>query len=471
MPRMPAWISRMRKPKPLRSSILTEIAHADALIKDPTTIPQRRAALEKWIKTLKTGEYGSGSTFLTERSRIEQRLARLSGDADAGQLPQMGTGGILLRVVGRWGLGKYLASRKRKNVITGIQTFIEAKPSDFKRLIFSTARFLLQNHELKKTMLYDNKAESEIYTLFGRIAEQNKNYSAIFPHQEKQSIESYGKRYFRHLIRNSVILDFKFLQHQHADPTRLNALKYALVGEEVNPLTERADLKRLAFITEVFGKDVPELDRFHQRKKSTGPVHQDRALQAIIRIRWKARNMLGTQEAVDFFREVCNYYNIKIKAVDDYATELYWEARHLPRPELKPTHNATQREAIVHERRLASVREKELIERIEDVWGRKTLEKYKPKENTAKEQPSKVILSPGADFELEVARRRKRKSPREIQLEKESADAKRKRGERAAKKIARSAAQNRTLQKELLSTLTDRRRSRRRLERLVNKED
>lgn len=367
------------------------------LTKDPQLKPEGRAAMQKYADLYATGKYGTGSSLFTHRTGKEAVIARAAAEKDTQQLPQAGIWGIVAYALGKYGLGSFMARRKRKEVLQGIKAYTDAKPGDFRRLVFATARYIYSNHVLKGTIIHDKKSEAAIYELFGELAQKSTDYSSKNPRRENQSITEYGKEYFRSLVRENLLSDFKFIQRHFADPERREALKYCLIGEIVDPLTEEADIKRLTFITDIFRKDVPELNRFHDARTGT----RDRALQALLRLRFKANNFLGTKEAVNFYYQVCEYYRIQAREVDIYAMEIYWGARKLSRPgKPKGKPDARQRAEYERELRTASAREKEIKERIEAIYGRETLEKFRPKPARQGREGSRIVLTPAASFRL-----------------------------------------------------------------------
>ncbi|HIH09135.1 MAG TPA: hypothetical protein HA254_00530 [Candidatus Diapherotrites archaeon] len=351
---------------------------------------------------------GVGSAVFLERSRTGRALAKLTGNKGRGAeyLPDIGPYGILLHAIGIYGIARVHSLRKRRDVVRGISALMKAQPAEFKHLAFSTARFLWQNSTLRATAVYDPHAEDAIYKVIGEMAQNSRDYKNKYPKGGRQTIENYGKQYFRHLVRHSLLSDFKFLQSNFSDPERKEALRFALVGHDIDPLREESDKKRLSFLEEIFDKDVPELNRFHSAK---GKTH--RALDALIRLRWRAKMSLPTSEAIDFFYKACDYYNIPPREVDRYAIQSYWGIIKIPKPrkpqlsdtELKTSEGRVKLRQleIKHEKevRVMNARLMELRERIGQIYGHETLEKYKPP--PAREEQPRIIIPPAARFHLD----------------------------------------------------------------------
>jgi len=366
---------------------------------NPSTPPKQREALEKWIKHYETGRLGHHSDLFLRRGPIEARIGKLSQTESqtVEQLPQAGAGGALLYALGKYGFGGHFIRRKRSDVLKALELHIAAKPSSFKTLVFATARLMEQNHSMRGGVLHDREIEPAIMGLFGKMAEKSGEYNKKYPRAERQALVDYGQQYFRHLVREELLSEFSFLNKQHQDPTKMKAFRYALIGGEIDNAAEETDVKRINFITTIFEKDIPEINRFHNM-----PKRKDRALQAIIRVRWKAMKSVGTHEAIKFFYQLCDHYKITPRQIDNYAIGLYWG-----RERIKPVNNPSrgkmtkeQRDRQEIDSRTAHAREKELKERILDIYGEEILEKYKPGKKTQKEE-SKIIIPATARFELE----------------------------------------------------------------------
>ena len=360
------------------------------------------------------GKLGAGSELLLKRSKTGMALARLTERRSKGAeyLPNLGPWGVLAHLLGISTVAWFHVRNKRRTVLKAAEVYVKAQPDKFRRLVFYFARFLHQNHELMHSAIYDPKVETAIYEFFGSLAEKFGNYASKFPRSEKQPLSDYGKTYFRHLVRTTLLSDFKFLQERHTDQMKMGAIRYALVGGVVDPLTEGRDLNRLKFIQDIFAKDVPELNRLDK-----GRGMRERALQALIRIRSRAMDGLGTREAVDFYYDVCEYYGIKPREADRHAIELYWDVRKIRRPnrpELTKERAKTTEGLAIMEKyekavRTAAAREKELKERIERIYGKEVLEKYRPiKSDTSKpsERPTQAIYLPDGGITFRPSRKR-----------------------------------------------------------------
>ncbi|VVC00261.1 Uncharacterised protein [uncultured archaeon] len=385
------------------------------MLKPGVLDPEKAKATQALASMMEKGQLGPGSELLLKRSRTGKALAAITERSDPGAayLPNMGAWGVLAHALGITAIAKGHAARKRKVVLAAIGAHIRAQPENFKYLVFSVARFLQQNHEYRHTAIYDPNAEKAIHELFGRQAEKSKEYSKKFPRAERQALEDYGKQYLRSIIRNSLFSNFEFLQRQHGNPEKMAALRYALVGGFVDPLTETRDRDRILFVQDIFAKDIPELNR------GAGKGMRPRAFQALIRVRSRAMDYLGTREAVNFYYQVCSYYNIKPREVDRYAIDLYWGKTHLARPgkpemlkerpRIKRGLDAEKIEEYEKGIRTATAREKELKERIMQIYGEDALERYKPKQGKTTE-PAEIytpaIVLPSGGITFRPARKR-----------------------------------------------------------------
>ncbi|GEM_PF-6623719 len=354
-----------------------------------------------WNKLMATGRYIDGrSTIFLKRSKVARAIAQVTGRGNKPgdlYLPNIGFGGAVAHAVLSFVAGKPHIWRKRSDVLKAIRLWPKAQPHRFNALVLATARFLYDNHLRRQSPIFDKKAEPAIFEEFGRLAQQSTGYKQ---EPNRSDLMESGKQFFRHIIRNDLLGNFEFVLNASKNPEKMAALKYGLVGEVIDPLTEQSDLERLQFATSVFSEDIPAIERHHAKKPE-----KKFAFQAMIRIQAKAiRRLANHNERIRFYEQVCRHYGINQKEVDEYAYDFYFKSRQRMRAKKEFTN--AERHAM------------ELNRQIEEVYGEKlkaaedVLKRAEKKAGKKKKAPL-IILSPGAQFEIEKARRNAGKQTRD----------------------------------------------------------
>ncbi len=352
--------------------------------------PEERALRKKAVPALKRLHREKSRLFL-DRGRYGRLLQKLTGQTDAGRavsnLRETSLVGSIVEYTLRVVAGKPHIKQKRREIVETLKVLSRTRTKKFRTLIFGTVRFLYDNHVNRDTAIHDPLVERAVYDVFADLAKANSNYRR--KHEVTADPLTVGKQYFRELIRGSMVMNFDFVKHNYS-PEKMAALKYGLVGERVDELTEQHDIERLKFVSSIFGAhgEIPEIDRFMGKSRE-----RNRVLQAMIGIQFKAqRHIEDVGERTKFFNRVCRYYNIGPREVFEYARNLYYGAAVQGR-----------RGQFLNDRELVL---QDTIRKAQQVYGFTPAQKKAVKKREQERKP-KLILSPGARFQMEVGKRAK----------------------------------------------------------------
>ncbi|MDD5148441.1 MAG: hypothetical protein PHH08_03165 [Candidatus ainarchaeum sp.] len=314
-------------------------------------------------------------------------MSRVTGKSDVGEaveyLKELGLAGVLvhggIKAAARLG---HIES-KRREVLKTVRLLTNAKAKRFRSLVFAVGRYLYHNRMAEGTALYDKRAEHSVYSLFGELAQKSSEYKRLFDLENSPAAN--GQNYFRFVIRNEMILNFNFLKENYS-PEKMQALRYCLVGDKVDELTEHQDLERLKFVSSIFGEagEVATIDRFLHN-----PRQHERAIRALISMQYKAR-FLDIKERDSFFRRACKYYGISQEEVYGVAKAIYHD------PNIQGKRG-----------RLLSAEDRQLLETARQAQA---VYDFQPRTaSPARERPKqkgpRIVLTPGALFEIEHGRR------------------------------------------------------------------
>ncbi len=321
------------------------------------------------------------------KGRLGQAVRKVTGrvplEMEIDYLKEMGVLGIVAHVGVRIGAAQWINSSKRKEVVQTLRTMAAARAKRFRSLVFATSRYLYANHLRQKSPFFDPHAASAVYDVFGELAknsnEYKKNYSVTGP------LAVTGKKYLRYLIRTQMVSNFRFLKENYSDE-KIAALKWGLIGEQIDQLTEQADLERLKFVTSIFGEsgEVSLIDRYQKN-----PHARNMVLRSLIGLQHKARRLERNERAA-FYRKVCAYYAIDPREVYEYAKGL---ANDPAIQRLTGQYLSPEQEQLVE-----TARQAKKVYEFPDTQS--------PRRKPRAVQP-RIQLTPGAQFEIEHGKRQK----------------------------------------------------------------
>jgi hypothetical protein len=277
-------------------------------------------------KRLEAFRSGDADIFLN-RGRYGNFLKRLTGQSEAGvaaeHFTRIGgiTGAVASYILGVI-VGKPHVRTKRREVIETLEASQDLSSQDFKRLILATGKFLYDNSRNAKTVLYDPVAENLIYNIFGVLAKKSDSFRKEYGPAGRGS--NIGKNYFRYLIQVQILRNFGFIKKHYSKDT-LEALRYSLIGSEIDELGESQNYARLQFLSNIFEPkaEVATIDRLVNNAQARGKV-----MEALINIHYEAAKAIkNPAEARRFLQSVCTYYKIPSKNVFDYAKEIFYRER------------------------------------------------------------------------------------------------------------------------------------------------
>lgn len=365
----------------------------------------------------KKGWLGRSSSLFTTHPKwtrfLQGDFSRESAQVSTKDLKQMGAWGVAASAALGLAAKPYL-KRRRTLILDTMDKMVAAGGQKwFRRLVLRVARAIYDNKARQGTTLHDSHLEKAVYEKFGEYAKRSESF--VKQHDlSGYSADVAGKIYFRQLVRENIALNFNLLMRVKSKPERMEAIKYALVGEAVDELTEQADLDRLELVTDIFKENVPVINQF--LGNISGQRH--RALEALLSIEAKAKKQLqNPSERNAFINRVLDYYGVERRELDGYALGAYA--------------NAKARLSAARKMSPQLRREADLAELIETIYPAEILEnaaRFSQTRRERAEQPkSQMVRVTNAQLEQTLKRIKQRTLN-------SNPEAQRKRVERAAKK-------------------------------------